>query len=87
MMGAERQAQKRNGARVMVEEVSYNWLVWQYEAVCLNCGRRLFLPDGESCLYCGGDELRVLGQATYELTMHAGTGHITVKKDCTWLEK
>lgn len=59
----------------------YCWPVWQYEAICLDCGAHLYMPDGEGCLYCGGDALRTIGQATYEIRMNARTGGITINME------
>lgn len=47
--------------------------------VCGACGAHLYAPEDACCLYCGGGELRELGQRALICRMDARTGEV----DCT----
>ncbi len=62
---------------MLPRDAAYYWPLWRYEAACCDCGARMYLPDGESCIRCGGDTLQTLSGDIPQLRMDALTGRIT----------
>ncbi len=60
---------------------SYALFIYRYEMLCRSCGAHFFMPDGEVCPACEGDDCKELSQDVREVRMDPETGYLWMAEE------